>query len=135
MKNYEDMLKDGLKNVPKTTVATTRFEAPRAKSMIQGNKTIITNIFEVANKLRREPKHLIKFLSLELATSYDVKDNKVFYIGNFTPDHVNKKIDSYIKAYVLCKECDRPDTKLVNEGDRNLIKCEACGAKYHIKKV
>jgi len=135
MASYEDLLKKGMEKVPKKTVSTQRFEVPKAKALKQGNKTIIFNIFDIANFLQRDPKHLIKFLSLELGTSYDVKDQKVSYIGNFSPDHINKKIEIYLKSYVLCTECGKPDTKLIKEGQMDYIRCEACGAKHPIKKV
>lgn len=133
--DYEELLKKGMKKVPKTVVSTERFEIPKVNALKQGNKTVINNIFDIANFLHRDPKHLIKFLSLELATSYEIKEQRVFFIGNFGADHVNRKLDNYVKSYVICSDCNRPDTKLLKEGPLNFIKCEACGAKHPIKKV
>jgi hypothetical protein len=50
-------------------------------------------------------------------------------------DIVNKKLDEYVNRYVICKECKRPDTKLVKEDRISFLKCEACGAKSSIKAI
>ncbi|MHA1236157.1 MAG: translation initiation factor IF-2 subunit beta, partial [Candidatus Hodarchaeales archaeon] len=43
------------------------------------------------------------------------------------------ELRAYVKDFVLCEECQKPDTKLVREG-RVLIKvCEACGARGAVK--
>lgn len=135
MVSYEDLLKKGMKKVPKKVVETGRFEVPKAQAMKEGNKTVITNLFEVANALRRDTKHLVKFLSLELGTSYDIKNNRVYFIGNFSSEQVNKKIEIYIKNYVTCSDCYKPDTKLIEESGVFYIRCEACGAKHQVKKI
>ena len=132
---YEDMLKEGMKKVPKTAVESARFEVPKAKVLKQGNKTLLNNVFEIAAAIRREPQHLIKFLSLELGTSYDVKDKNVSFIGNFSGEYVDRKIQIYMKSYVLCSECNKPDTRLLTENNMNFIRCEACGARHPVKKL
>ncbi|MHA1988975.1 MAG: translation initiation factor IF-2 subunit beta, partial [Promethearchaeota archaeon] len=50
-------------------------------------------------------------------------------------DIIQKKIESYVKEYVLCKECGKPDTKLIKEGRITFLKCEACGAKSSVKSI
>ena len=41
--NYEKMLKEGIKKVPEEVSHKSRFEIPKVKGHIQGNKTIISN--------------------------------------------------------------------------------------------
>ena len=38
--------------------------------------------------------------------------------------------------YVLCSECDRPDTKIVKDGRVLILTCETCGAHrpVHVRK-
>jgi len=133
--DYEKLLSRGLKKVPKKKGSGERFELPRAKLLKQGVRTIFINFNEVAGKLRRDPKHFLKFLLKELATSFEEKDGKMIFQGVFTAEQVNKKIESYVKQYVICEECTRPDTKIVEEGGVLFLVCEACGAKQPIKKV
>jgi len=37
-------------------------------------------------------------------------------------------LKEYIDTYVMCSECNRPDTHLVKQGRTILIRCDACGA-------
>jgi len=48
---------------------------------------------------------------------------------------VEKKIDAYIKEFVYCKECKRPDTHIEKEGRIIFLKCEACGAKEYLRRI
>ena len=53
--------------------------------------------------------------------------------GRFNPDDINRKITRYFELYVICKECKKPDTKLVQAEKGLYLVCEACGARYWIK--
>jgi len=129
--SYEELLKKGLESLPKKTKATERFVMPVAKVQKAGARTVITNFNEVAAALRREPAHLLKILLKELATKGDMdRGGRLVVLGRFPEDLVNKKIDIYVKNYVLCPECNKPDTKLVKEGRYTFLVCEACGAKH-----
>jgi translation initiation factor 2 subunit 2 len=133
--SYEEMLKKGLKKVPKDTESKDRFEIPKSQILRAGQKTIITNFTEIASHLRREQNHLLKFVLKELATSGELSGPRLTVIGNFSETAVDSKIDKYAKTYVFCTECKKPDTKLVKEGDYVIMKCEACGARHPVPKV
>ena len=60
--DYERLLEDARKNLPESTLKTERFEIPKAKGLIEGNKTIITNFYQIANIFGRDTQHLLKFL-------------------------------------------------------------------------
>jgi translation initiation factor 2 beta subunit (eIF-2beta)/eIF-5 len=53
--NYEDMLNEAREKLPQTVKATTRFEIPNVRGQIEGNKTIISNFFQIADVLGRSP--------------------------------------------------------------------------------
>ncbi|MCJ7816437.1 MAG: translation initiation factor IF-2 subunit beta [Candidatus Aenigmarchaeota archaeon] len=133
--SYEELLKKGLKKVPKDTESKDRFEIPKSQILRAGQKTIITNFTEIASHLRREQNHLLKFVLKELATSGELSGPRLTVIGNFSETAVDSKIDKYAKIYVFCTECKKPDTKLVKEGDYIIMKCEACGARHPVPKV
>jgi translation initiation factor 2 subunit 2 len=133
--SYEELLKKGLKKVPKDMEAKDRFEIPKSQVLREGQKTIITNFTEIASHLRREQNHLLKFLLKELATSGELSGPRLTVIGNFSETAVDSKMDKYAKTYVFCRECKKPDTKLVKEGDYVIMKCEACGARHPVPKV
>jgi len=134
MQNYEKLLESGMKKISKSDSGE-RFDVPKARVMISGSRTIFSNFYEIADALRRNPQHLLKYLLKELATSVDMREKQVIFIGNFPQNLVDKKIEQYVKAYVTCPECGKPDTKLVKEDRNYFIICEACGARQVVAKV
>ena len=76
---YGELLESALKQLPESSRKATRFEMPKVKGMIEGNKTIVTNIVDIANYLGRDIHHLIKFLNRELATSATLKGNRAIF--------------------------------------------------------
>jgi len=132
---YPEMLDRAYKNMPKTKAATTRFEIPTVKGSIQGNKTVVTNLQQIANKLSREPEHLMKFLLRELATTGDMKSGGTLFVGKFSSKMLNKKLEKYVKEFVLCAQCQKPDTVLTKEQGLTFKRCEACGAKSSLRSL
>jgi len=135
MKSYEEMLKEAQQKLPKDIVKKRRLEVPKPKILIQGNQTFIMNFDEITNVIRRDPKHLAKFLFRELAIPGHIDGGRLILQGKVFSNLIEKKIDSYIKEFVYCKECDRPDTKLVKEGRITFMVCEACGAKSAVRNI
>ena len=41
---------------------------------------------------------------------------------------INQKIEKYVKNYVICPVCGKPDTKLIKVDRVLVMKCMACGA-------
>ena len=134
--DYEKLLNRGLKKVPlKEKGSKERFEMPRAQVFISGSRTTILNLGEIASILRREPAHIMKFLLKELATKGEIEGSKANFQGVFSSHVVNTKIESYVKTYVICPECGKPDTKLTRDDRQFFVKCEACGARHPVSRV
>ena len=108
------------------------YKIPKVKGHVQGNKTILSNFFQIADHLGRDPEHMLKFLYKELATPGDVRKQLVILGRKVSASRVNQKIKEYAKKYVICNECGKPDTKMVRENRLEYIKCNACGARYPI---
>jgi len=134
MDEYKKLLEAGMKRISKAE-STRRFEVPKSRVMISGSRTVFSNFYEIADALRRDPQHLLKFLLKELATSVDMRENKIVFVGKFSSGLVDKKVDNYVKSYVICPECGKPDTKLVKEGRDYFLVCEACGARQVVTKI
>ncbi|MBI4173954.1 MAG: translation initiation factor IF-2 subunit beta [Candidatus Aenigmarchaeota archaeon] len=132
MKSYEELLKQGLEKVPVKLKEKSRFEMPRASVARAGQWTFINNFFEVSEALRRDPKHLQKYLLKELATKGEVQNKRLSVLGNFPEELVNRKVEQYIKMYVLCPECGKPDSRLTKDGEFTFLVCEACGARHPV---
>lgn len=135
MSDYDKLLDRAIDQLPQKVLETKRFNVPRAYSVIQGNRTIIQNFKEIAEALNRDPQHLLKFLLRELGTAGNLEGGRAIMQGKFTHYLINDRIDDYVKRFIMCHECNRPDTKIVREDRIFLLKCEACGAKAPLKTL
>jgi len=133
--DYESLLSKAFEKLPKKEEQIDRFKVPMAETMIQGNQTIIKNFGQIAETLRRDPHHILKYLTKELATPAGLSDSRAILQAKISQKMVQQKIEEYVVDYVLCKECKRPDTKLTKEERITFIKCEACGAKSSVKAI
>jgi len=135
MDDYEKLLKKAYEEMPKKTRQKERFEMPSLISFIQGKQTIIKNLTEAANKINREPKHIIKYISKDLGTTGTVEGQRGVLTGNFKQQLISSRFNNYIKEYLICKECGKPDTELIKFGGVEYKRCEVCGAKAPVKHV
>lgn len=127
------MLKRARERIPKTENKE-RFEIPIAE-VTTGKQTSIKNFTEIAKALRRDSKHLSKFLFKELAVPGSSRGTELLLQGKFYPGPIKQKIEEYAKEYVFCQECGKPDTNMTEEGKIVVIKCEACGARKTGRKL
>lgn len=132
--NYKELLKQARENLPEAVFEKERFEIPKVRGHIQGNRTIITNFLQIATSLGREPEHMLKYILKELATPGEIKKSGSVIVGTKIPaSRINQKIRQYADEFVFCPECGKPDTKLEKERDLMFIKCTACGYRHPVK--
>lgn len=130
------MLEKGRKELPKSVLEKgERFEVPKVEGHIQGNKTIISNFNQIADTLRREPEHLLKFVLKELATPGELTKTGLIIGRKVSASVINEKIQRYVNEFVICPECKRPDTQLMKEDKVTFKRCLACGAKHPVKAI
>ncbi|RLF09592.1 MAG: translation initiation factor IF-2 subunit beta [Thermoprotei archaeon] len=127
-KEYLALLDRALSQVPSKTAKAGRFEVPKARVMIMGNRTIIQNFKEIATTLNRQPEQVFNFLLHELGTAGTIEDVRAILHGKFSKEKIDNLIEIYTKLYVICPVCRGVDTKLRKEGRVLMIYCEACGA-------
>ncbi len=125
---YEEMLERAYKSMPEKTLKRERFEMPKAQSFIQGNRTIVTNFSKILDTINRDEKHALKYITKQLATAASIDSGRLVLKGVFTPEQIQNIIADYIKTFVLCPECGRPDTKVIEQKGIKMLKCTACGA-------
>jgi len=133
MEDYEKLLNEAYGNVKTVVGSSERFELPKIEGHFEGKKTILTNFFQVASHLRRNPEHFQKFMLKELAASGQKEGDRFILNIKVPSTKINEKIEQYAKEFVLCKECGKPDTELVKEDRINFINCLACGAKHPVR--
>jgi translation initiation factor 2 subunit 2 len=131
--NYETLLDRAEKNLPEKVIIKERFEMPKVKGRIEGNKTIITNFNQIVTILRRDQKHVLKYLLRELAAPGIIIGQRLSLGRKISSQLINAKLQKYANEFVICKDCKRPDTQILKEGKILVLKCTACGAKHPIK--
>lgn len=131
--DYEQLLKRAKEKMPESAKEIQRFEIPKVKGHLEGNKTVISNFLKIAQTLGRDPEHLLKYVLRELATPGTIRRGVLLIGTKVSASRVNEKIRQYANEFVLCNECGKPDTKIVKEGQLAYLKCLACGAKKPVK--
>jgi len=133
--DYEVLLKRARSQLPQVTSGWERLEVPTPQYNVVGTRTTIHNFRDIAETLNREPQHLLKFLSGELATAATLQESRAIFQGKFPKETLERLIQRYIETFVVCPVCKRPDTKIVKEKRLAFLLCEACGAKSSIRSI
>lgn len=133
--NYDDLLKRACGQMPEVSAKRERLEMPRIMIQTVGMRTIINNFKEIADSLDRDPQHVLKFLTREMATAATFHDSRAIFQGKFHRDSFERLLQRYLEAYVVCPVCKRPDTRIVREKRLAFLVCNACGAKSSVKQI
>ena len=134
MQSYEEMLDEAYEKIKRPENSNgERFEIPKIEGRIEGKKTILTNFFNIAEHLRRNPEHFQKFILRELAASGQREGERLVLNMKVPGEKINQKIEQYAKEFVLCRECGKPDTELIKQGRLLFMHCLACGAKHSVR--
>ena len=133
MTSYEELLDEAFLTVKKTNSTGERFEIPKAEGHFEGKKTVFTNFLQIASFLRRDQEHFLKFLVKELATAGQMEGDRLVLNKKVSSKEINPKIEEYVKEFVVCRQCGKPDTEIVKEDRMNFMHCLACGAKQPIR--
>lgn len=133
--DYEELLRRARSQIPEVSSKRERLEIPRINSTVIGLRTIILNFKEIAQALDRDPQHLLKYLSGEMATAASTQGSRAIFQGKFKPDTFGRLMQRYLESFVVCPVCKRPDTKIVKQKRLSFLVCQACGAKSSIKQL
>ena len=132
--DYEKLLERAREGLEDVMQNAERFSPPVTDIMHEGSKkTIIRNFSEIVDSLRRDETHLYKFLLQELGTAGSVNNRRLVLQGRVPEKKIKGRIKSYIETFVVCQECNRPDTSFLRIGRTLNLHCEACGAKRPIR--
>lgn len=133
--NYQDyraLLEKAYSKLPQHVEAYERFIVPRPDVRQVGRKTIVLNFKAICDQLRRDPDHLLKFLTGEMATLATFDGNRAIFQGKFGSETISSLLRIYTEKYVICPVCKRPDTHLERQKRLWFMVCEACGARSSI---
>jgi len=133
--DYTKLLDRAFASLPSLATEKSDFRIPEVDSIIQGNKTIVRNFSQITDVARRQDEEIAKYLTKELAAPVSIGDQKLTISTKVQIAALNEKIKKYFETYVICKECHKPDTHIegTERGYETLV-CEACGARYTVKR-
>ena len=114
--DYKNLLKRVIDSTPKKEITDDRFKLPKAEIFYEGNTTVIKNFDKISDAVNREPDLILKFLLGGLGTAGELDGGRVVFQGKIPAKSVSDKLKEYIDTYVICSECNRPDTHLVKQG-------------------
>lgn len=122
------------------TDAFYRYKMPRLIAKVEGKgngiKTVIVNMSEIAKALSRPPTYPTKFFGCELGaqTQFDQKNDRYIVNGSHDSGKLQGLLDGFIKKFVLCPECENPETILTVQAKKQMIlqRCAACGYQGNI---
>ncbi|MBU3967788.1 MAG: translation initiation factor IF-2 subunit beta [Euryarchaeota archaeon] len=134
MNDYLVNLDRALSKLPEIKGTGERFVVPEPKLLTEGKTTVLENFAVIVDKLNRAPEHVFKFLLRELGTAGKRDGNRVIFQGKFSSSVFFQLVDAYIKDYVTCSECGRPDTHLIKVERFLALRCDACGAHRPVSK-
>jgi translation initiation factor 2 subunit 2 len=133
--DYSELLKRGCSQIPEVTTKRERTELPMLSVHTVGMRTIINNFKDVAAALDRDPQHILKFLTREMATAATYHEGRAIFQGKFRRDSFERLLQRYTDNFVTCPVCKRPDTKIVKEKRLTFLVCNACGARSSVKQL
>ena len=127
--DYEQLIDRAIKQLPETVKTEGRFAIPEMKVFYEGNRTILRNWKELEDTLRRDGSHIMKYVTRELATAGTITGMRAILQGKFPTAQIDRVIERYVKEYVICPACKRPDTEFVKKDKLVFMVCHACGAR------
>lgn len=111
-----------------------RYQMPKILLQNQGGKCILANLADIGHALHREPLckfdaiispsidrrsfvclDIAKFFSYEFGVPVrmDSKTNQFIISGQQNRDRLQNALHKFIEYFVLCSNCDNPETELV----------------------
>lgn len=127
---YLKLLEDAKKELTVPLGEHIRFQLPDLDVLLEGKTTIVRNFLQIVDAINRDAQHLLVYLLREIGAPGLLDENKRLVLkARISKEDLLRRIRNYVDTYVLCSECERPDTHLVKEGRILLLICDACGAQ------
>src|SRR3989344_4979458 len=102
MDGYELLLKKAQEELPEQAQGGERFTIEKIRGHLEGNKTVLANLKQIAKSLHRDENHLLKYLLRELATPGKYEKDRAIFGTKVAASIINKKIKKYVSEFVYC---------------------------------
>ncbi len=134
LKDYERLLGRVYEKIPPKSGSGV-LELPEPQIIRVGTQTIVKNFREIAQKLKREPDLVARYLMKELASagSYEEGSGQLVLSVKVSGKVLKQVLDIFVKNYVRCPTCGSIDTHIERRGKVWVLVCEACGAEQPLK--
>lgn len=110
-----------------------RYKMPLLIAKVEGKgngiKTVIVNMVDVAKALCRPPTYACKYFGCELGAQTQMAGGRYIVNGAHEGQKLQELLDGFIRRFVLCSECENPETDLIVQMGKGRIvqTCKACG--------
>jgi len=95
--------------------------------------TILDNFESFCNELMFDKNLMINVIGKSLSCKSGIdKTGKYYLQGIYTINTVKDVIYTFIKKYLLCVNCDKPEINLKYKNNKIKQKCKACGNNTYL---
>ena len=102
----------------------------------QGNRTTYFENSEAFGlSINRPSSFFAKYIGnkISCSSSIDKIKNCISFKGEYSYDLIVQHLFDFIKIYVLCSNCDYPETDLIKNSKKNICQlCRSCGTEKEI---
>jgi translation initiation factor 2 beta subunit (eIF-2beta)/eIF-5 len=97
--------------------------------------TILVNLEQFARELIFDKDLLLRILGKRLSckSGHDKTNNTYYLQGEYTAQQVKDTLYPFIKDYLLCHMCDKPEVSIKYKKDKIKQKCKACGSNGYLE--
>lgn len=97
--------------------------------------TILLNMDKFSKELLFDANILMRILGKKLSCKncIDKSNNNYYLQGEHSREQINDILYSFIKKYLLCTMCDKPEVNIAYKKNKIRQKCRACGNKSYLE--
>ncbi len=133
--DYDKLLSRAKAQLANINVEHERFSIPDLENQIQGKKTILKNAGAVVKELKRDIQHFMKFFIKETGLPATTDNAKIILNGMVNSYKISQIYKRYIEEFLMCTQCNKPETRIILEKGVVILKCDACGAMNPVRKL
>ena len=117
-------------NKQQNITESTKLVMSKPEVVCENKKTQIKNFDNICYKLNRNTEEVKKFFEEELLKKSSINaEGSLIICGIFRQKQIQSILMSYIKQFVICKECNCTNTKLYKENRVIYLECHRCKSK------
>ncbi|KAL6121842.1 hypothetical protein NUSPORA_01185 [Nucleospora cyclopteri] len=111
-----------------------RYKMPPVEIAVETNKTLLKNLELICKSFHRDPQHVLKYLSLNFGCNTKIVTagtTKFYLTGVFDSEKIQNGIYDFIDNFVLCKKCENPETRFIEQNGVLKRSCNSCGSIFN----